>query len=137
MADHLAELRHEPARPSKLATLVVGFGLLLLGIRAHPAPDWDASARIIMAGSTYLSAGWSIHVMIERRWCDWPLMLLLTCSCVDGSYALYWLLVDAKALALIRRTNWPASLSLFLACGLIRYWRGMLGELAWALRGQR
>lgn len=72
-----------------------------------------------MAGFTYLFAGWSMRVLVERRWREWPLMLLATWWCIDGCYALYWSLVDPNALAMMREANWPASLSLYWMCGLL------------------
>jgi hypothetical protein len=82
-----------------------------------------------MAAFTYLTAGWSMHVMVERRWRDWPLMLFLTWWCVDGCYALYWGLVDPQALTFMREANWPASLSMYWTCGLIWFWNGSMKEL--------
>jgi hypothetical protein len=90
-----------------------------------------------MAGFAYLFAGWSMHALVERRWRDWPLMIFLTWWCVDGSYALYWSVVNPDALALMREANWPASLSLFWMCGLVWYWRGSLRELARRIRRRR
>ena len=52
--------------------------------------------------AVYLTAGWSMHVMVERRWRDLPLMLFLTWWCIDGCYALYWWLIDPQALILYR-----------------------------------
>lgn len=94
-----------------------------------PAPDWDIPVSIIMATSTFLTAGWSMHVMVERRWCDWPLMAVLTWWSVDGCYALYWSLISPLALSMMRDANWPASLSLYWVCGLIWFWNGTLREL--------
>lgn len=119
----------ECRRPWKLATLAIGLGLLIVGSFVYTAPDWDIPISIIMAGFTYLTAGWSMHVMVERRWRDWPLMLFLTWWSVDGCYAMYWWLVDPEALALMRDVNWPASLSLYWACGLVWFWNGTFREL--------
>ncbi len=122
---YLAECR----RPWKLITFAIGLGLLIAGSFVFTAPDWDIPISIIMATFTYLAAGWSMHVMVERRWRDLPLMLFLTWWCVDGCYALYWGLVDPQALAFMREANWPASLSLYWACGLVWFWNGSLKEL--------
>jgi len=109
----------EYLRPWKLATLAIGVGLLIAGSFIEEAPDWNIAVSIIMAGFTYLLAGWAMHVMVERRWRQWPVMLLATWWCVDGCYALYWSIVNPAALALMRDANWPASLSLFWMCGLV------------------
>ncbi len=50
------------------------------------------------------------------------------------SYALYWSLVNPEALEMMRDANWPASLSLYWARGLIWYWNGTLREMIQALR---
>lgn len=126
----------ECRRPWKLITFLIGLGLLIVGSYVFPAPDWDIPVSIIMATFTYLTAGWSMHVMVERRWRDWPLMLVLTWWCVDGCYALYWGVVDPQALAFMRDANWPASLSLYWICGLLWYWNETLRELFVAIKVQ-
>ena len=60
-----------------------------------------------------------MRVLLERRWRAAPLALLLTWFGVDGCYALYWAAVDPRALELMREANAPASLSLFMAVGLV------------------
>lgn len=125
---------NECLRPWKLTTLSVGLLLLIIGSLVYAAPDWDIPVSIIMAGFTYLFAGWSMHVMVERRWQQWPYMLLCTWWCVDGCYALYWSFVDPNALAMMRDANWPASLSLYWTCGLVWYWNGTVQELVALLR---
>lgn len=119
----------EWCRPWKLATLGVGIALLILGSFHYGAPDWDVPISLIMALFAYLSAGWSMHVMVERRWRDFPLMLFVTWWTVDGCYSLYWYLTDPVALELMRSANAPASLSLYWMCGLLWYWNGSLKEL--------
>lgn len=119
----------ELLRPWKLATFAIGLALLIVGSYYTPAPDWDIGMSIVMAAFTYLFAGWSMHVIVERRWRQWPLMLLATWWCVDGCYALYWHFVDPRALALMRDANWPASLSLYWMCGLVWFPQGTLKEM--------
>ena len=125
----------ECLRPWKITTFLIGLGLLILGSFVVPAPDWDIPVSIIMAMFTYTSAGWSMHVIVERRWRDWPMMAVLTWWCVDGCYALYWSFVDPQALAFMREANWPASLSLYCTCGLVWYWNGTFRELMLAANG--
>ena len=124
----MGELR-EYRRPWKLFTLAVGIGLLIAGSFIYEAPDWDITISLIMAGFSYLTASWSMHVMVERRWRQWPLMLFFTWWTVDGCYALYWVFVDPVALDIMRSANAPASLSLYWTCGLVWYHRGTLAEL--------
>lgn len=107
------------ASPWRLSTLAVGVALLIAGSYDFDAPDWDVPVSLLMAGSTYLSAGWSLRVILDRRWRWWPAMVLVTWLSVDGLYAAYWSQVDPQALAFMRDANWPASLSLYWMCGLV------------------
>jgi hypothetical protein len=132
--DNLKVVLAEYRRPWKIATFLIGLGLLIVGSFVLPAPDWDIPISIVMASFTYLTAGWSMHVMVERRWRDWPLMIILTWWCVDGCYALYWSFVDSQALDFMRDVNWPASLSLYWMCGLVWYWNGPISDLLKLLR---
>lgn len=121
-------------RPWKLATLAIGIALLVAGAYLMPAPDWDVPISFIMALFTYLTAPWSMRVLLERRWRLWPWMLLATWFSVDGCYAIYWQLVDPAALALMREANFPASLSLYGICGVIWLYRGSLQALLAEIR---
>jgi len=103
--------------PWNLVTLAIGVALLLLG--AGYAPDWDVPISLIMASFSYLTASWSMNVMVRRQWRKFPLMLFFTWWTVDGCYALYWYFVDPVALELMREVNWPASLALYWACGVV------------------
>ena len=58
----------EYARPWKLITLVVGIALLIIGSIYYDAPDWDIPISLIMALFAYLTAPWSLRVIIERKW---------------------------------------------------------------------
>ena len=125
------ESRTELLRPWKLATLAIGIGLLVIGAFFYKAPDWDIPISFIMAIMAYLTASWSMHVMVERRWRQWPVMTLWTWSTVDGCYWLYWHFKNPVALELMREANAPASLSLYWMCGLVWYYRGTLRGM-WA-----
>ncbi len=102
-----------------LATLAIGIGLLIGGSFYYRAPDWDISISLIMAGFAYLSAAWSLQVVVFRAWKHWPLMVLATWWAVDGCYALYWSFQNPAALEIMREVNWPASLALYWMCGLV------------------
>ena len=125
---------HEYLRPWKLATYALGLGLLVVGSFHYEAPDWDIPISIIMSFFTYLTAGWSMQVILERRWRQWPAMIFATWWAVDGCYALYWSLTNPEALELMREANWPASLALYWMCGLLWFWNGTLQELYEALK---
>ena len=127
----------ELLRPWKLGTLAIGIVLLIWGADYFATPDWDIPISFIMAFFTYLSAGWSMHVIVERRWREFPLMLLATWWAVDGCYALYWWLKAPMVLEYMRAANAPASLSLYLMCGLVWFWNGSLKELLARLKQLR
>lgn len=38
----------------------------------------------------YLTAAWSLRVLVQREWRMFPLMLLFTWWSVDGCYAVLW-----------------------------------------------
>ncbi len=120
--------RVEYLRPWKLLSLAGGIVLLILGSIYTPALDWDIPVSFIMAFSTYLTAPWSMRALLERRWRDWPLMLLATWFSVDGGYALYWSYVDPAALAAMRDVNFWASLALYGICGIVWLYRGSLRD---------
>ena len=102
--------------------------MLVLGSFHYEAPDWDVPISFIMAGFAYLTAPWSLRVIVERRWRLWPAMLLATWFTVDGCYAIYWHFRNPVALAMMRDANFLASLTLYGVCGLVWYYNGSLGE---------
>jgi hypothetical protein len=119
----------EYLRPWKLFSLAVGVALLIAGSYHYAAPDWDIPVSLIMAFFAYLTAPWSMRVIVKLQWRCFPQMLFFTWLTVDGVYALYWHFQDPQALAAMRAANFPASLSLYWMCGLIWYYRGTLKEL--------
>jgi hypothetical protein len=119
----------EYARPWKLATFAIGVALLIAGSFYYEAPDWDVPISLIMATLTYLTAPWSLRVVVERRWKLWPAMLLATWFTVDGSYWLYWHFKNPVALEFMRGANFLPSLSLYTICGLIWFYRGSLRQM--------
>lgn len=103
--------------------------MLILGSFYFQAPDWDIPISIIMAVFAYLTAPWSLRVILERTWRLWPAMLLATWFTVDGCYAIYWHFKDPVALEMMRDVNFPASLSLYGMCGIVWFYRGSLRQL--------
>ena len=130
----VVEAPREYLRPWKLVTLTCGIVLLIVGSFYYRAPDWDIPISLIMALFAYLTAPWSMRVLLERRWRLWPGMLLVTWFSVDGCYWLYWHFTDPVALAAMREANFFASLSLYAICGVIWLYRGSLRELAAEIR---
>ena len=119
----------EYGRPWKLFSLAAGIALLIAGSFYYEAPDWDIPISLIMAAFAYLTAPWSLRVVVERRWKLWPLMLLATWFTVDGCYWLYWRFKNPVALEMMRDANFLASLVLYWMCGLLWYYRGSLRGL--------
>lgn len=119
----------EYTRSWKLITLAIGIGLLILGSFYYGAPDWDIPISLIMATLAYLTAPWSLRVILERRWRLWPVMIFATWFTVDGCYAIYWHFKNPAALELMRDVNYPASLSLYGLCGLFWLYKGSLRQL--------
>lgn len=121
----LAEL----LRPWKLSSLFFGVALLVIGSFYYEAPDWDIPISLIMACFAYLTAPWSMRVLLERKWNLFPAMLFATWFTVDGCYSLYWHFNDPVALEMMREANFMASLSLYGMCGLVWLYRGTLKEM--------
>jgi hypothetical protein len=130
---HLGYL-FEYLRPWKLVTLAVGIALLILGSFYYGAPDWDIPISFIMAIFAYLTAPWSMRVLLEREWRLWPIMFFFTWLTVDGCYAIYWHFKNPVVLELMRSVNFPASLSLYGMCGIVWLYRGSLRQLVSEIR---
>ncbi len=126
----------EYLRPWKLITLLVGIALLIAGSYYYPAPDWDIPISLIMASLTYLTAPWSIRVLYMRKWRLLPLIIFMIWFSVDGSYAIYWHFRDPAALEAMRAANFPASLSLYLLCGMVWLYRGSVEQMVAEIKGQ-
>lgn len=122
-------LLKEYKRPWKLFSLAIGLTLLIVGSFFYKAPDWDIPISFIMAIFAYLTASWSLRVIVERRIKHVPLMLFYTWFTVDGCYSIYWYFQNPEALALMRDANAPASLTLYGMCGLVWYYQGSLKQL--------
>ena len=125
---------NEYLRPWKLTTLAIGIALLIVGAFYYEAPDWDIPISLIMAILAYLSAPWSLRVLVERKWQRLPAMLFATWFSVDGSYAIYWHYKNPVALDMMRDANFFASLSLYGICGVLWLYRGSLKDFASDLR---
>ena len=119
---------NEYLRPWKLATLAMGIALLIAGAFFYEAPDWDVPISLIMAVLAYLTAPWSLRVIVERRWKLFPAMLFATWITVDGSYWLYWHFKNPDALEMMRGANFLPSLVLYGMCGVLWLYRGSLAE---------
>ena len=121
-------MMREYLRPWKLSALAVGLSLLIAGSYYYQAIDWDVPISFIMAFFAYLTASWSLRVLVERQWKLFPMMLFFTWFTVDGCYWIYWHFKNPLALEFMRDANFPASLSLYGMCGLVWYYQGSLKE---------
>ena len=101
----------------KNATFAIGLGWLIYGALYFGYGDWDIGISLVMACSTYLCADWVWSSLVARQYARWPLAALLTWWCVDGSYWLYWSLVEPDAM--FREGQWMMSLCLFLLAGFV------------------
>jgi len=127
----------EYLRPWKLFTLAFGIALLIVGSFYYQAPDWDIPISLIMAFFTYITAPWTLRVIIKLQWKKIPLALFFAWFSVDGCYWLYWHFSDPVALELMRGANFLASLCLYTMCGLVWYYQGTLKEFLQTLRTLR
>lgn len=135
---HLTEILHqaplEYLRPWKLTTFACGISLLIAGSYYYQALDWDIPISLIMGTLAYLTAPWSLRILMERRWKLFPAMLFATWFTVDGCYYLYWYYKNPLALEMMREANFLASLSLYGMCGVIWLYNGSLKELLLDIR---
>jgi len=123
----------EYIRPWKLITLALGIALLILGSFHFETPDWDIPISLIMAILAYISAPWSLRVILERKWRFWPAMLVATWFTIDGSYWLYWHFRNPSALGVMRKANFFASLSLYGICGIVWLYQGSVRQFSSAI----
>lgn len=121
-------------RPWKLATLAIGVALLVAGSFYYDAPDWDVPVSLLMAILTYLTAPWSLRVLVERKWTALPGAILATWFTVDGVYWLYWHFKNPAAVEMMRDANFLPSLCLYGICGGLWWYRGSLKELIAGVR---
>lgn len=105
----------------KPITFAIGLAWLLLGAHYFNYPDWDYGVSLSMAIPTYFCAEWVVSQFMDKQYRHWPVAIVATWWCVDGSYWVYWALVDPTVM--IREGQWPMSLCLFLLCGFI--WRAI------------
>ena len=105
--------------PFNVITLMLGVMCLILGAIYAGAPDWDIPISIIMALFCYLFATPTVEVILDRKWHLVPIVALLTWWTVDGCYVIYWIYTNPDVLVESRQANWPASLSLYLAAGVV------------------
>lgn len=125
---YLAEL----ARPWKLLSFAIGMGWLLFGALNYGISDWDIGVSLLMGGLTYLSAPWSVRIILaavryrSRGWFFGIAMALFVAwVVVDGVYVLYHTIMGNR---MFRIENFFASSALYFLAGSIWLYRGSLRE---------
>lgn len=101
----------------KPLTFLCGLSWLVWGALFLEYPDWDIPLSLLMAVSTYVSADKFTHAYLEGNWKQLLTWTPAAWWAVDGSYWLYWSLVDTSVM--IRAGQWPMSLCLYLLAGLV------------------
>lgn len=101
--------------PWRLFTLACGAALLHYGVYYMPAPDWDVTVSYLMAFSTYLMM--PLFDKYRRERSTWIVAFLIANFCGDTTYGLYWDYMENHLVSQV--INYPASMSLFLACWVI------------------
>ena len=100
----------------RIATLIVGIALLILGIDYYDAPDWDLGVSLLMGTVIYLLMP-QFDKYVRGKHKNWLIAACIATVAVDTTYGLYWeWMQNSLASQLI---NYPASLSLFLMCWLV------------------
>jgi len=101
----------------KNITFAIGLAWLLWGALTLGYPDWDVGVSLLMAASTYLFADWCWLAIVRVEPSKWAAVVFYTWWCVDGSYTVYWGLLQPSVM--IREGQWPMSLCLFLLAGAV------------------
>ncbi|WP_348946165.1 hypothetical protein ABHF33_06600 [Chitinibacter sp. FCG-7] len=100
--------------PWRIATLLIGLLLLVLGADYYQFGDWDYGISVLMALATYALMP-RFHAALLQR--DWLVAALILVFCVDTTYTAY---LQAMAMTLeLRWVNFGASASLFGFCWIV------------------
>jgi hypothetical protein len=117
---------NEYLRPWKLISFFMGMVWLFWGALTLDIPDWDIGVSIIMGVLAYITAPWSVRVIIQRKLKLFPLMIFTWWFTVDGSYMLYHSFVGNET---FRLANFYASTTLYWLCGMLWLHNGPIKEL--------
>jgi len=130
MLNEMVKWSREYTRPWKLLSLIAGLAFLIFDSIYSKIMDWDIPISVIMGIVTYITAPWSLRVIVERRWKCFPIMLFAVWFSIDGCYCLYWYYTDPFVLKMMRSyINFFTCLFLYVTCALIWYYQGSLQEL--------
>ena len=128
---------NEFLRPWKLVTFTIGMVWLLYGAVVYRLVDWDIGLSLVMGLYAYFTAGWAVRSLVEGSAAQRALALLSVWFGADGTYWLYLTLTCNPYLESMRSANFPASLALYLLCGMLWAYRGTLSELYQEVRDVR
>lgn len=109
----------ELIRPLRLASLVVGIGILIAGSIWTPSIDWDVPLCFVMGLPAYVLAPWAFRQMYYFRWRWMPLAGLAMWFVIDGVYSVYWTLVGFDSLTIFRPANFFYCIWLFWISGFV------------------
>jgi hypothetical protein len=101
----------------KNVTFALGLAFLIYGALNFGIQDWDVGVSLVMAFSTYAPADFVVGVFRRSEYKKYPLAFFLIWFAVDGSYWIYWTLVNEDAM--LRGIQWFPSLMMYLLCGII------------------
>ena len=123
----------ELVRPWKLITFCIAMSCLLYGALFFDVADWDVGITLLMGGLTYLTAPWSVHIIlssIRYRPKNWLLhitaALLLGLCVVDWAYMLYHEWAGNQT---FRKANLYASSPLYLMAGVVWLYQGSTKDI--------
>lgn len=101
----------------KNVTYLIGLSWLIYGALFFGYEDWDIPLSLLMSLSTYLTADHLIRAIKTKNYPNIALYSVGAWWSIDGSYWLYWSLVDSSVM--IREGQWVMSLCLYLLCGFV------------------
>lgn len=122
----------ELIRPWKLVTFGIAMSWLIYGALFFHIADWDVGVTLIMGGLTYLTAPWSVYIIlsaIRYRPGYWIVhilaALLVALFVVDWMYTAYHALAGNRT---FRDANFHASAPLYFLAGTGWLYRGSAKE---------
>ena len=122
----------ELIRPWKLVTFGIAMSWLLYGAISYNIADWDVGVTLLMGGLTYLTAPWSVYIILSgfryrpRFWLLHMIVALLVgLFVVDWVYMAYHAVVGNQT---FRDANVYASAPLYFMAGAVWLYRGSVKE---------
>jgi hypothetical protein len=133
-ADLLEAYIKDILQPWKLLVFVFGMLFLLYGAHSLSYVDWDYGICFAMGIPTYLTAGWVMRVILDRKLQLLPVALVLLWVSADLSYVIYWGLKSPATLEALRWASFAASVPMYMALGLVLIPVGSLRQVLQNIR---